>query len=93
MIRKTLKIRITGTVQGVFYRSETQKKATELGITGWVKNNDDGSVSIVAQGEAKNLEKLVLWCHEGPPAARVDHVEIEKNTDEIEFDSFEIRYH
>lgn len=74
------RIKVKGKVQGVFYRSSTQAKAKELGLSGWVKNLEDGSVLIEAQGEEQKLEKLIEWCHQGPGAAVVNEVE----TTEIE---------
>ena len=70
-------MRIYGKVQGVFFRASTQAKARELGLTGWVKNEADGSVSAVAQGEDKAVQALVEWCHKGPQQAEVERVEIE----------------
>ena len=66
---------ISGRVQGVFYRASTEAKARELGLGGWVRNLPDGRVEAVAEGPRAMLEQLVAWCHQGPPAARVGHVE------------------
>ncbi|MEQ8703387.1 MAG: acylphosphatase [Phaeodactylibacter sp.] len=70
-----VKLRITGKVQGVFFRASTREKAQQLGITGWVKNEPDGSVTAVGQGPEADLQKWINWCHEGPPHARVDAVD------------------
>lgn len=72
------KIKVKGKVQGVFYRSSTQAKAKELGLSGWVQNEDDGSVLIEAEGEEQKLQKLVEWCRQGPGAAIVNEVEFEE---------------
>lgn len=72
---KTISVRVTGKVQGVFYRRSTTEKATELGVRGWVKNEEDGSVSIVATGTDTQLDALLDWCHHGPERARVTAVE------------------
>ncbi|HKK79413.1 MAG TPA: acylphosphatase [Phaeodactylibacter sp.] len=72
-----VKLRIFGKVQGVFFRASTQEKARTLGLKGWVKNEADGSVTAVAQGDAGAVKTLVKWCHEGPPQAEVSRVEIE----------------
>lgn len=72
-----LRIRVTGTVQGVFFRAETQLAAQNLQITGWVQNLPDGSVLIHAEGEPKALEDLTAWCHDGPPQAKVDQVQVD----------------
>lgn len=68
-------LRITGRVQGVFFRKSTQAEARRLALAGWVRNRRDGAVEAVAEGPRADLEALVAWCHEGPPLARVDAVE------------------
>ena len=72
------KINVKGKVQGVFYRASTQAKAKELGLSGWVKNHEDGSVLIEAEGEDQKLQKLLEWCRQGPGAAVVNEVEYEE---------------
>jgi acylphosphatase len=72
MRRATLRIR--GKVQGVFFRESTRVEATRLGLTGWVRNCQDGSVEAVAEGESAALEEFIRWCHRGPQAARVTDV-------------------
>lgn len=72
------RIKVKGKVQGVFYRSSTQAKARELGLSGWVRNEEDGSVLIEAEGEEQKLEKLLDWCRKGPGAAVVNDVEYEE---------------
>jgi len=84
-------INITGHVQGVFFRSETQAKAQELELTGWVRNCEDGSVEIHAEGSEESLQKLEEWCQVGPTAAKVEHVERENAEDEG-CSGFEVRY-
>ena len=64
---------ITGRVQGIFFRDSTCKQATALGVRGFVRNLSDGSVEVVAQGEDTALDALIVYCHKGPAAARVDH--------------------
>jgi acylphosphatase len=68
---KTISISVYGKVQGVFFRQSTREKARELGITGRVSNERDGSVRIVATGSQEQLDQLVTWCRVGPPKARV----------------------
>lgn len=67
---------IMGKVQGVCFRAEAQEKAQELGLTGWVKNQGDGSVLCVAQGPEGALDQLIEWSKKGPERANVEHVEI-----------------
>lgn len=74
---------VSGRVQGVFYRDSTRKKATELAITGWVRNNSDGSVELIACGESENLSLLEDWLWAGPPAASVDNVQQEESAWEV----------
>jgi len=85
-------IYVSGRVQGVFYRSNTRKRALELGLTGWVRNLPDGRVEIVAEGEREKLERLIEWCRRGPPLARVEDLEIRWEKPRGEFDSFTIRW-
>ena len=67
-------IRIYGKVQGVFFRANTLRTATELGVWGWVRNEEDGSVSIAAEGPKAKLDKLISWCKHGPAYAHVEQV-------------------
>lgn len=85
-------LKISGRVQGVFFRANTQAKAVELGITGWVRNSEDGSVEVTAEGEKNILEKLISWCQVGPPAGKVTKVEVVWEKATGEFKSFSIRY-
>ncbi len=64
-------VRITGRVQGVFFRGSAQDEALRLGLTGEVQNLPDGSVEAVAEGPKEQLDQFVAWCHRGPPSARV----------------------
>jgi acylphosphatase len=73
------RIRVTGRVQGVWYRGWTVDQARELGLSGWVRNRRDGSVEILAEGPDEALAELVRRCHEGPSAARVEGVEVEES--------------
>lgn len=73
---KHLNITVQGRVQGVWYRASTEQKARELGLTGFVKNEKDGSVYIEAEGDSSALALLVEWCREGPMLARVEQVDV-----------------
>lgn len=66
---------IFGQVQGVFYRSSTQRKAKELGVTGWVRNLGDGRVEVFAFGDEAKLNALQAWLWQGPSQAKVTQVE------------------
>lgn len=92
MNNKRVRLIIKGRVQGVWFRDSTRRQASRLGVRGWVRNLPDGSVEVLAEGPAQKVDKLVEWCHEGPPAARVDQVIQDQEAWKGEFDSFEIRY-
>jgi acylphosphatase len=79
-------------VQGVFYRANTQKVATTLGLSGWVRNMDDGGVELIAEGPEEKLHELIIWCRKGPPSAHVTGLDIEWEPLLDEFRSFNIRY-
>ena len=67
---------ITGKVQGVAFRAEAQRQANRLSLRGWVKNLADGRVEIVVEGEALPIKKFIEWCHQGPPRAVVERVDL-----------------
>lgn len=69
---------ISGRVQGVSYRANAATEASRLGISGWVKNREDGSVEIEAEGPDDHIAALLKWCESGPPAARVARVAVEE---------------
>lgn len=85
-----INLQIIGKVQGVFYRDSTKRKATELGVTGFVRNEPDGSVYAEAEGAQEALEALVSWCQEGPENALVTYVDVTEG-DMVGFEGFEIR--
>jgi acylphosphatase len=69
-------ITIRGKVQGVFFRQHTKAKADTLNINGFVRNESDGTVFILAEGKYEDIEKLIVWCHQGSPLAVVSKVEM-----------------
>lgn len=75
MEKKSLYARVMGKVQGVFFRASTKQHAESLGLTGWVRNEQDGAVTLMASGAVQDLEQMIIWLHKGPPAARVDQVD------------------
>ncbi len=89
---RRMHICVSGLVQGVFYRARTVEVAQSLGLTGWVRNLADGRVEIVAEGEEESLRRLLKWCHEGPPAARVEQVRVEEESATGEYRGFSVRY-
>ena len=70
-----LNISIRGKVQGVFFRAYAKQKAEELGLKGFVKNRNDGSVYVEIEGEKKMLDEFIRWCHKGSPGSEVESVE------------------
>jgi acylphosphatase len=80
---------VSGRVQGVFFRSETRNRAKELGITGWVRNLEDGRVEAVFEGEKDKIEKIIEWVKRGPILARVEKVEVIFEKYKGEFKAFE----
>ena len=83
---------VEGRVQGVFFRSETREAARQYNLTGWVRNLYDGRVEAVFEGEEEDVEKMIAWCHEGPPYAVVRNVEVNRGALKGEFDTFSISY-
>jgi acylphosphatase len=82
---------VTGRVQGVFFRAWTREQARELGVSGWVRNCADGSVEAHFEGDEEAVKALIERLHDGPPAARVETVEV----DEVEaegLDRFDVRH-
>jgi acylphosphatase len=74
MIRR--RVIVHGHVQGVFFRDTVRRLALGAGVAGWVRNNWDGTVEAVFEGEIGAVERLVSFCHQGPRGARVDRVEV-----------------
>jgi len=74
---KRLHARVTGRVQGVFFRASTLQQAVASELKGFVRNLPDGSVELEAEGEEILLNRLLTWVEHGPPGARVDRVEVE----------------
>lgn len=84
-------IRITGLVQGVSFRQNCRRQADTLGITGWVRNDPDGSVSLAAEGQKKNLDLFMDWCHVGSPYARINQIIVSPGKVK-NFTGFEVYY-
>lgn len=82
---------VEGLVQGVFFRDGTRLAAQSLGVGGWVRNLRDGRVEVLAEGEPPAVGKLIDWCRAGPPAARVERVEVVEEADLEGFAGFTIR--
>lgn len=70
-------MRVSGKVQGVYFRASTAERANQLGLAGWVRNLPDGRVELEAEGGVWAVDTLLEWCESGPPMARVDRVEVD----------------
>ncbi len=70
------RVRIAGRVQGVWFRESCRDRALAAGVTGWIRNLDDGRVEGVLEGPPSAVEEVVAWCRRGPPRARVDGVDV-----------------
>ena len=88
MVRAHLIVR--GGVQGVFFRACTRDEAERLGVTGWVRNRPEGTVEVLLEGVEEEVDRIVEWCRQGPPIARVDEVSVEMASYRGEFGSFRI---
>lgn len=91
MAEKAVRTRIKGRVQGVCFRAWTCEQATAKGLAGWVRNCADGTVEAVFAGPAEAVDAMLAQCRIGPPAARVDHIEM-RETPAPPLHDFEIRY-
>lgn len=80
MIRR--RVVVSGLVQGVWFRESTRTRAESAGLAGWVRNNPDGTVEAVFEGESAAVERLVGFCGRGPRGAYVDRIDVEDETPE-----------
>ena len=83
---------ISGRVQGVCYRMETQRAAKGIDVSGWVKNRLDGTVEAVFEGNRKQVDQIIEWCRKGPALAQVSNIEIRWESATGEFADFDITY-
>lgn len=86
-----VRLQIRGRVQGVYFRASTVQQAQQLGLTGWVRNCDDGSVTAVVEGSRERLEKMISWCWQGPAGARVTQVDVEWSSAQDSFRGFSVK--
>lgn len=87
---KHLTIKVMGKVQGVGFRYSAMLEAENLGLSGFAQNLPDGAVLIESEGEEENLDRFVLWCHQGPELAQVDRVVV-KEGQVKNYPNFEIK--
>lgn len=88
-VMQTYHLLIKGRVQGVFFRASARDVAKKLNITGWIKNSEDGNVEALVTGEDDAIQKFIIWCRKGPPAANVTDVIVEQTKDTF-FDDFRV---
>ncbi|RYY66818.1 MAG: acylphosphatase [Chitinophagaceae bacterium] len=88
---RTVFLRITGKVQGVFYRATAQEVAEELGLRGWVRNCPDGAVEALATGPAEKIDDFIEWCRRGPEKAIVESVTVSESDEPVTGSGFEVR--
>ena len=82
---------VSGQVQGVFFRDSARERAEQLGLTGWVRNLQDGRVEAIFEGPSEKVREMVRWCEEGPSHAEVEDVEAEIEASEGDLEGFEVR--
>jgi acylphosphatase len=90
-MRIARRVRVTGDVQGVFFRVWTQDQARSLGVSGWIRNASDGSVKAHVEGEEVAVEQLIDRIRDGPPGASVEDVQVQETAVES-LERFEVRH-
>jgi len=90
-VMKAVAVRVSGTVQGVYYRASAGREGERLGLRGWVRNVSDGGVALHLQGDPAVVDAMLGWCRVGPPAARVSRVEVADAEPDESLSGFEVR--
>jgi acylphosphatase len=90
MTQVRAEVRVTGRVQGVWFRQSTKQTAEKYGVRGWVSNRPDGSVAAIIEGEKGAVQAVVDWCKYGPDQARVDDLQVEWSDATGEFNTFRV---
>ena len=85
----TIRLHITGEVQGVFYRATAKKVADKLKITGWIKNTKDGDVEAIVSGGENEIQEFINWCKKGPEKAIVEEIIVTPEKEKT-FTDFEV---
>lgn len=89
-MKKRVIVNIYGQVQGVFFRDSARKKAVELGLAGFVRNEPNGTVYIEAEGGNEALKKFLSWCCQGSSSARVEKVQSKRYGELKNFNDFKV---
>ena len=84
---------VEGRVQGVFFRAHTRNEAIRLGLTGWVRNRNDGSVEALVEGDTAAVERMLEWFQQGSPHSKVAQIHITEETPHGETGTFEVVYY
>jgi len=92
MTKQRLRLFVKGKVQGVFFRQALKVMAKKNNVSGWVKNQKNGRVEAILEGEDLDVSSIVEWCHGGPANARVEDIEIRNEKYKGEFSKFEVLY-
>ena len=90
-VNRRVRLRISGKVQGVYYRSSASEEARVLGLCGFVRNLPTGEVELIAEGPSAALDALIAWCKVGPPAAEVAAVDVQYENSTGEYLDFRVR--
>lgn len=88
-MKKSIRLFITGSVQGIFFRQFVKDKADKLGVKGYVRNLEDGRVEIFIEGNKDNVEQMLVFCKQGPQHAQIRSIE-EKQESFQDFKEFKI---
>jgi len=89
---KRINVIIYGRVQGILFRYNTKRLAEKLNLSGWVRNNSDGTVEAVFEGKDESVDKITKWCYKGPIGAKVEKIEKKEEKFMNEFNNFTIIY-
>ena len=89
--RTRARVRVSGRVQGVFFRDSTREEARALGLAGYVTNTPDGDVEALFEGPKEAVEEMVRWCGQGPPHASVENVDADYEPPGDDLTGFEVR--
>ncbi|MCK5324222.1 MAG: acylphosphatase [Desulfobulbaceae bacterium] len=92
MASRRVHIIVEGRVQGVFFRAYTQEEAQKIGLTGWVRNQLDGTVEAVIEGDVDRIEQMIQWFHRGSPMSAVTRVTVTEEEPVGESIAFKIHY-
>ena len=89
---KAFQVNVSGRVQGVCFRARTREEAKRIGVAGWVKNLQDGSVQVFMQGPEEKVNSLLSWCYQGPAGASVASVDFSERPIDPSISTFSIKY-